>query len=75
MSLFDIKIRFNTKYQGDGDLPWRVVINGKEQLASNVIINTISITTKDHIEGIGDKYHITCKADRVYWEKDECIIF
>lgn len=72
----DIKIRFNTNYQGNNnELPWRVIINDKEFYASNVIINTMSKTTKDYIDGVGEKFHINCVATRIYWEKDECIIF
>lgn len=69
-----VKIRFNTKCDENSDLKWRVLIDGIEFLASEVTLNTHSSTTKDKIEGLGEKWHITCKASKVVWVDRRCII-
>ena len=53
------QIRYNTQSKDDSDR-WRLVSDGKETLVSNIIIDSNVKTTKDFIEGVGDKYHITC---------------
>lgn len=52
-------IRFNTNSTSDVDR-WRLVCDGKETLHSDIVINTQTYTTKDYIDGVGDKWHITC---------------
>jgi hypothetical protein len=69
-----VSIRYNTKAISNEDLHWRVIIDGVEHLASNVIINCMSYTTKDIIEGVGEKWHITCQPKQVQWMEKECIL-
>lgn len=68
-----VKIRYNHD-AGESPLKWRVVIDGKEQLASNVDILVPSVTTNDLIEGVGEKYHISCEPELIVWEGDKIIL-
>jgi uncharacterized membrane protein len=68
-----VSIRYNHD-SGDSNLKWRVLIDGKENLASEVEILTASTTTKDIIEGVGEKYHITCDPSLITWEGDKVIL-
>jgi hypothetical protein len=70
-----VKIRYNTNATSDEDLHWRIIIDDVEHLASNIIINCISYTTKDIIEGVGEKWHITCEPKEIKWLDKECILF
>ena len=56
------QIRFNTHSTSDVDR-WRLISDGEEKLVSNIFINSKTWTTKDYIEGLGDKFHITCEGD------------
>jgi hypothetical protein len=69
-----INIRYNTKAKENDTLHWRVVINGIESLASDVEVNVKLRTTKDWIEGVGWKWHISCESDNIQWQGDKCII-
>jgi uncharacterized membrane protein len=53
------QIRYNTQSTDDSNR-WRLITDGEETLVSNIIINTQTKTTKDFIEGVGDKWHVTC---------------
>lgn len=72
-----IKIRYNTeKDKIDPTLPaWRVLVNGQEYFAENVLIETHAWTTVDEIEPGRTKWHITCEGSPV-WNADrrKCII-
>jgi uncharacterized membrane protein len=52
------QIRFNTQSTSDSDR-WRLVCDGEEILVSNIYIDSQTYTTKDYIEGLGDKWHVT----------------
>jgi hypothetical protein len=39
-----------------------LVCDGEETLHPDVVINTQTYTTQDYIEGVGDKWHITCEG-------------
>lgn len=68
-----VKIRFNTYFK-EGDLhvkEWRVIVNGVENFCNHVTVNCPSQTTKDFIEGIGDKWHISCEPTHIDYIKDE----
>jgi hypothetical protein len=69
-----VKIRYKTDAKPNDVLQWRVIIDEVEYNASNVIINCMSHTTRDYIDGIGEKWHISCKATQVIWMGEECII-
>ena len=56
------QIRYNTHSTDDSNR-WRLIDDGKEILVSNIVINSQTCTTKDYIEGVGDKWHVTCKGE------------
>jgi hypothetical protein len=55
------QVRYNTHSTSDENR-WRLLDGLNEILVSNVIINTTVRTTKDYIEGVGEKFHITCEG-------------
>ena len=64
-----IQIRYNTDVNDDF-LYWRVITNGVERLASDIKINIPCQGTKDFIEGVGMKHHISCESDNVVWNEE-----
>ena len=56
------QIRYNTQSTDDSNR-WRLIDDGKEILVSNIVINSQTCTTKEYIEGVGDKWHVTCKGE------------
>ena len=74
-----IKIRYNTAViiSEDDEIPtlyWRVLVDGVEHLASDIKINVKSYSTKDIIEGVGLKHHITCESDEVIFDDKTKIV-
>ena len=69
-----VKIRYKTDAKPDDKLHWRVMVDNVEHHASNVVINCLSWTTKDIIEGVGEKWHITCEPKQIKWMEEECIL-
>lgn len=69
----EIKIRYNHD-AGASNLKWRILIDGIEHLASDIEVLVPSTTTKDIIEGVGEKYHITCRPDKIVWDGDKIIL-
>ena len=55
------QIRYNTASTDDSQ-SWRLVCDGKETLVSDIVITSKTRTTKDYIENLGNKYHITCEG-------------
>lgn len=55
------QIRYNTHSKDDNE-SWRLICDGKEVLVSDIVITSKTKTTKDYIENLGNKYHITCKG-------------
>jgi len=55
------QIRYNTASKDDSE-SWRLICDGEEILVSDIIITSKTRTTKDYIENIGNKYHITCEG-------------
>ncbi len=53
------QIRFNTNSKTEEDR-WRLVCDGEETLVSNIVIDAKTYTTKDFIQGVGDKWHVSC---------------
>ena len=56
------QIRYNTNSTNDSNR-WRLICDGQEILVADIIINSQTYTTKDYIEGLGDKWHITCRGE------------
>jgi len=65
-----IKLRYNTNNKDDKN-PWRLLIDDVEHLVPAVkFIGIDIITTKDRIEAIGDKWHISCEANKILIKDD-----
>jgi uncharacterized membrane protein len=56
------KLRYNTQSTEDSNR-WRLIVDEKEIQVSNVFIDGEVWTSKVYIEGVGQKWHITCKGD------------
>jgi len=69
-----VKIRYKTDAKPGDILQWRVIVDGVEHHASNVVINCMSYTTRDIIENGVEKWHITCKPQQIQWLNKECIL-
>jgi len=70
--LSKIKIRFNTK-DTDGSFPWRVFIDDKEFLASDIEIKGTAIGEKS-IENDVVKWNIVC-IGTVVWDNNKITIY
>jgi hypothetical protein len=73
MQNIDIKIRYNTNCN-DNTMYWRVIIDGVEHLASDVMINIPTQTTRDNVfdpqrNEVVNKHHISCKANSVIFKE------
>ena len=55
------QVRYNTQSTDDSNR-WRLLCDGYEIQVSDIIINAETKTTKDYIEGVGEKWHVTCKG-------------
>ncbi len=68
-----VKIRFNTKYSPTDpqSKEWRVIVSGLENFCNHITIHCPSHTSKDYIEDVGDKWHITCEAEQISYIPDE----
>ena len=62
MSSKTYQIRFNTNSTDDSNR-WRLIENGNEILVSDILIDAQTYTTKDYIEGVGDKWHVSCTGE------------
>ena len=58
------QIRYNTKV-GDGDLVWRIIADGQEQLASSIEIRGYSYGETSLVNG-ERKMNIACDG-KIYW--------
>jgi hypothetical protein len=70
-----ISIRFNTAYETTENQAyvWRVIVDGKESLATDLECLVPTYGTKDEIaEGIY-KWHLSCNG-RLTWEGTKAII-
>lgn len=62
-----VRIRFNNM-DTDGSNKWRVIINGNEFYASEVIINCPIRTLTEKFEDVGVKHHIVCDANAIVFK-------
>ena len=58
------QIRYNTKV-GDGDLVWRIIIDGEEKLASSIEIRGYMYGESSIVNG-DRKMNIACDG-KIYW--------
>jgi hypothetical protein len=76
--MIDVKVRYNTNCL-DNHLFWRILIDGIEYLASNIIFEIPTHTTRDIVydpsrkEDV-DKHHLSCDENEVVWKGDVVII-
>jgi len=70
-----IQLRFNTeKEKTDANAPpWRVLVDGVEQLATSVRIEVPTWTTEDLLSTGQKKWHISCEGT-VSWDSTHCTI-
>lgn len=54
-------IRYNTHSTDDANR-WRLIEGDTEILVSDIKIDTEVQTSKDYMEGVGDKFHISCEG-------------
>lgn len=66
-----IQIRYNTKNSG-GPLKWRVIVDGKELLASHVEINGHVYGESSFVDGV-EKINIACDGE-ISWNKTDAKI-
>jgi hypothetical protein len=76
--MIDVKIRYNTLCD-DNHKFWRILIDGVEYIASNIIIEIPTHTTRDIVYdpsrgGDVDKHHLSCSANEVIWKGDVVIV-
>lgn len=60
----EIRLRYNTN-DVNGELPWRLLIDGVENLVKQVHFQIPVSTTVDVIPEVGVKYHIGADANSV----------
>ena len=76
--MIDVKVRYNTNCE-DNHMYWRILIDGVEHLASNIIFETPPHTTRDIVydpsrkEDV-DKHHLSCLSNEVIWKGDVVIV-
>ena len=76
--MIDVKLRYNTLCD-DNYLYWRILIDGVEHLASNVLLEIPVHTTRDIVWDPNrqinlEKHHLSCTASEVIWKGDVVII-
>ena len=76
--MIDVKVRYNTNCT-DNHTYWRILIDGIEYLASNIIFEIPPHTTRDIVydpstKGKVDKHHLSCTANEVIWKGDVVIV-
>ena len=69
----EIKLRYNND-AGTSNLKWRILIDGIEHTASDIEVLVPSTTTRDVIEGVGEKFHITCRPSKIVWNGTKVIL-
>jgi hypothetical protein len=76
--MIDVKARWNTQCK-DNYFFWRILIDGKEHVCSNIIFEVPVYTTRDVVwDSIRkqdvDKHHVSCQANEIIWKGDVVIV-
>ena len=76
--MIDVKVRYNTLCN-DNHLYWRIIVDGIEKVASNIIFEIPTYTTKDTVFDAlrnkeVEKHHLSCTANEVIWKGDVVIV-
>jgi uncharacterized membrane protein len=69
-----VSIRYNTLSDGNEEC-WRVICDGYEYLTNKVTINGVVTTTKDYINNVGYKHHISIENAIVDYSVDYTLIY
>ena len=72
----NIQIRYNTDREkiDMGLKPWRILIEGQEQLATEVFIEVPCWTSQDTLANGLVKWHISCRGKAIWNEQGGCKI-
>jgi hypothetical protein len=68
-----VRLRFNNT-DTDGTQKWRIIVNGNEFYASEVVVKCPTRTFTEKFEDVGIKHHIVCDCDQVEFENNIAII-
>lgn len=69
-----VLVRFNTKWKEDpAGRQWRVLVNGLETLASEVVIRTSVSTIEEAVDG-EQKFHFLCFG-KVNWDGSKAVVW
>lgn len=76
--MIDVKVRWNTQCKDNHNF-WRILIDGKEHICSNVIFQLPVHTTRDTVwdslrNQEVEKHHISCTAIEVIWKGDVVLV-
>ena len=75
MKKYNFKIRFNNEYKKTPDLCWRCLIDNKEYLLKDIIIEGIEVKTTTHFLDSGEqKWSIYCESDTYTITEDNVLI-
>jgi len=69
----NVSIRYNTQSDGETNC-WRVICDGIEYQTNKVVVKGELITTKDLIDGVGFKHHVTIEDAIVEYSVDYTLI-
>lgn len=68
-----VRIRYNNT-DTDGTQKWRIIINGNEFHASEIIINCPTRTLTENFTEVGVKHHIVCDAKEIIFKNNVATI-
>jgi hypothetical protein len=76
--MIDVKARWNTQCTDNHNF-WRIIVDGKEHICSNIIFLIPVHTTRDFVwDSVRnqevDKHHVSCNANEVIWRGDVVIV-
>ena len=69
-----VSIRYNTLSDGDFEC-WRVICDGHEFKTNKVLIKGVVLTTRDYIDKVGYKHHISIEDAIVDYSVDYTMIY
>lgn len=68
-SLLNVKIRYNTR-DSDGETKWRLIVDGVEYLAKEVVNNTVTSTISEEMPSVGLKHHLQSNCKEVLFQNN-----
>ena len=68
-----VSIRYNTLSDGEV-FCWRIVCDGVEYQTNKVVVQGVALTTRDYIDNIGYKHHLTIEDAIVEYSVDYTLI-